>query len=60
FPDVTCVRPPRLLFAELKVGRRAPTAAQAAWLDALAQVPGVEVFVWRAPEDLERIAEILA
>jgi hypothetical protein len=34
------------------------TAAQAEWLDALAHVPGVEVYTWR-PRDMDRIAEVL-
>ena len=47
FPDLTLVRPPRLIFAELKSqkGRIAP--AQREWLDRLAAVPGLEVYVWR-------------
>lgn len=63
FPDYVLVRPPRLIFAELKVkpetqaaGR--PREDQVAWLDALRQMPGVEVYVWR-PEDREQILDIL-
>lgn len=59
FPDWVLVRPPRLIFAELKRERGKVTAAQQSWLDVLAQLPGVEVFVWR-PSDLTRIAEVLA
>lgn len=47
FPDEVLVRPPRLIFAELKtdVGKVSP--AQAEWLDDLAKLPNVEVYVWR-------------
>jgi hypothetical protein len=46
-PDLLLVRPPRLIFAELKsaAGRLRP--AQAKWVALLRGVPAVEVFVWR-------------
>ena len=58
YPDLTFCKPPRLILAELKVGKGHLTEAQAEWLTDLRACPGVEIFVW-FPEDLEHIAEIL-
>jgi hypothetical protein len=58
FPDEVLVRGPRLVFAELKSERGKLSDEQAAWLDALRAVPGVEVYVWR-PADMEAIARVL-
>jgi hypothetical protein len=57
WPDLALVRPPRLVFAELKRDGAQPTAAQREWLDLLADC-GQEVYLWR-PEDLDRIVAIL-
>jgi hypothetical protein len=46
FPDLVLVRGRRLLFAELKVGRRELTADQQRWVDAL-RGAGQDVRVWR-------------
>jgi len=58
FPDETLVRPPRVVFAELKsqAGRLSP--AQREWLEVLAQCPGVEVYVWR-PSDWPTVERVL-
>lgn len=60
FPDLVLAHPGqgRLIFAELKMPKARPSAAQAAWLDALRAVPGVEVHVWY-PEDWEAIERTL-
>ncbi len=58
YPDLTCVRPPRLIFAELKAEKGRLTGAQDEWLGDLGLVPGIEVYLWR-PSDLDRIVEIL-
>lgn len=65
FPDCVMVRPPRLLFAELKREGKDPTPAQQEWLDILRQcapildiIPIPEVYLWR-PSDLEQIVEVL-
>jgi hypothetical protein len=58
FPDEVLVRAPRLIFAELKSEKGALTDAQAAWLNELSQVPGLEVYVWK-PADMDAIAETL-
>ncbi len=73
FPDIVAVRPPRLIFAELKVGRAGtkvgdPKPEQIAWLEALAEnsqdvygMPSsaVETYVWR-PENWSEILAVLS
>jgi hypothetical protein len=58
FPDEVLLRPPRLVFAELKSERGKLSAEQEAWLADLRKLPGVEVYQWR-PEDMDEIAEVL-
>jgi len=50
FPDLVLVRPPRLVFAELKGEHGQLSRHQVTWLSALEQVPGVQVETW-APRD---------
>jgi hypothetical protein len=52
FPDLVLLRPPRLIFAELKTKRGRVHFDQATWLNGLDVVPGVEQYVWR-PIDWE-------
>ncbi len=48
FPDLTMVRPPRLVFAELKSERGRLTIEQAEWLRAIEDTFGKpETYVWR-------------
>ena len=58
FPDLVLIKPPRLIFAELKTELGRVTAAQQKWLDILATIPGVEVYLWR-PSEFDEIQEIL-
>jgi hypothetical protein len=58
WPDLAMVRPPRLVFVELKRERGTATEAQVRWLALLGGCTGVEAYLWR-PSDLERIAEVL-
>lgn len=58
FPDDVLVRRERLIFAELKAENGKVSREQQAWLDDLAHVPGVEVYVWR-PSDWDQIVEVL-
>jgi hypothetical protein len=46
WPDLTLVKPPRIILAELKRERRYPTPIQRSWLALLDACPGVEVFRW--------------
>ena len=58
FPDECLVRPPRVVFAELKRETGKLTPAQAEWLDDLADC-GLEVYLWR-PSMIDDIASCLA
>lgn len=58
FPDWVLVKGSRLLFVELKSEIRKVRPDQAEWLDALRQVPVVEVHLWR-PSDWPTIVETL-
>lgn len=63
FPDLVLVKPPRLLFLELKVGRRQLTDEQRAWLAELDACEQVEAFAVRGRSDrttdLAALAELL-
>lgn len=54
WPDLALLRPPDLIFAELKDMVRRVTPNQDVWLTGLAQVETVETYVWR-PSDMARI-----
>jgi hypothetical protein len=54
FPDEVMVRPPRLIFAELKIPPDRVSAAQMAWLETLAKLDCAEIFVW-TPDEFENI-----
>ena len=58
FPDLVLVRPPRVVFAELKTDKGKVSDAQTEWLDSLKDCPGVECRVWR-PEDWHNIMATL-
>ena len=47
WPDLILVRADRLLAVELKSQRGRVSTSQAAWLDALGLVPGIQAFIWR-------------
>lgn len=57
-PDLRLVRPPRIVFAELKVGKNRPTSAQRKALEALRDCPGVESYLWY-PRDWSAIRMVL-
>lgn len=50
FPDVVLVRPPRLLFAELKDAKNKPTVAQEQWLDQLGSIDEQIEWLWGIAE----------
>ncbi len=52
FPDWVFLRPPRLVFIELKREIGKLTTKQAEWIYDLSRCPGVEVYVFR-PSDLD-------
>jgi hypothetical protein len=63
FPDLVLVRPPMLLFAELKTDRGRIAPAQREWLGdfelvAAAAGAAVHVDVWR-PSDFDRVHRLL-
>jgi hypothetical protein len=58
FPDLVLVRPPRVVFAELKRHRARTTEAQREWLDLLEACPGVETYLWY-PADFDEIVRVL-
>lgn len=57
-PDLLLVRPPRLVFAELKAEKGAVRPAQRQWLELLGRCPGVEAYLW-FPSDFEEVKEVL-
>lgn len=50
YPDLTLVKPPRLIFVELKVGKYQITDQQREWLEMLGEC-GVEAYVLRSTGD---------
>ena len=56
--DLILVRPPRIVFAELKRDSGKLTESQGEWALLLKACPGVEYYCWR-PNEFERILEIL-
>lgn len=50
FPDFHAVRPPRLLYIEVKSGAAKLSAEQNTWRQLLLQVPQVEHYVWGPAE----------
>ncbi|HYW86615.1 MAG TPA: hypothetical protein VFB50_02515, partial [Chloroflexota bacterium] len=57
-PDLRLVRPPRVIFAELKSQHGRLRLEQSAAVALLEQCPGVETFVWR-PSDWQQIVAVL-
>jgi Holliday junction resolvase len=59
FPDLVLVRPPKVLFIELKAQRGKPTPEQQEWLTALGACSEVHACIWREG-DSEVIGKILS
>lgn len=59
FPDLVLVRPPQVLFVELKSDRGSLELAQREWRDLIAACPQVEWYMWR-PSDYDEAIRILA
>ncbi len=47
FPDLVLVRPPRVIFAELKSERGYMSPSQAGWAAEFRACPGIEWYLWR-------------
>ena len=58
FPDLVLVKPPRVIFAELKFGKGKLRPAQEVWMHSLTQCTGVETYVWR-PDDWDGLLNVL-
>ena len=56
FPDCCLVKPPRLVFVELKREAGSVTAAQQEWLDALHGC-NIETYIWRPTQWLDGTIE---
>lgn len=57
-PDLLLLRPPRLVFAELKTEKGRLTKEQKRWLEMLRECDTVEAYLWR-PSDWSEIEEVL-
>lgn len=57
-PDIVAVRPPRVIFAELKSRTGRTRRLQKIFLEALRLCPGVETYIWR-PEHMDEIEQVL-
>lgn len=58
YPDLTLVKPPRVIFAELKMPKGYPTKAQKEWGALLEACPGVSYYLWK-PKDWDEILSVL-
>jgi hypothetical protein len=58
WPDLTLIRGPRMILAELKTDRGKLTEHQHKVFALLDQVQGVESYVWR-PADFDHVKEVL-
>ncbi len=57
-PDLILVRPPRIVFAELKREKGRVRPKQATVLELLSRCPGVESYLWR-PSDWDTLKAVL-
>ena len=57
-PDCILVRPPRVIFAELKTELARTSKAQDHWLEQLRECAGVECYLWR-PSNMDEILQVL-
>jgi hypothetical protein len=58
WPDLTLIRGPRMVLAELKTDKGRVTSAQQRVFALLDQVQGIEAYVWR-PADFDHVKEVL-
>lgn len=53
FPDLCLVKPPRVVFMELKSQKGLLSKAQMEWLVALGECSGVESYMYRPADEIE-------
>ncbi len=58
FPDLVLIRPPRVVFTELKTDHGRLTDKQRFWADLLLACPSVEYYLWR-PFMVEYVARVI-
>ena len=58
YPDITLIRPPRIIFAEIKRETGKLTASQQEWAELLQACPGVEYYCWK-PSDFDWVLALL-
>jgi hypothetical protein len=58
FTDLVMVRPPSVLFVELKTTTGRLTPAQREWIEALGCCPGIEAHVWRPSQWNEIVSRL--
>lgn len=58
FPDIVAIRPPRVIFAEIKTDKGRLSPAQEEYKRQLEACPGVEYYIWR-PRDWEMVKRII-
>lgn len=60
-PDLILLRPPRLLFVELKTEKGSLSPGQIQWAAGLQAVEGIESYVWRPSDWIEgRVDSLLS
>jgi hypothetical protein len=57
FPDLVLVKPPKIIFLELKTGKNKLSPAQAEWLELLTQCGLTALCVY--PDDFDKIVNML-
>lgn len=57
YPDLTMVKDGRLVIVELKSEKGEAREVQQRWLDELARVPGIEVYLWKPSHWLSGVVD---
>ncbi len=58
YPDITLVRPPRIIYAEIKRENGELSPSQVEWAELLKACPGVEYYCWK-PSQWDEIVGVL-
>jgi hypothetical protein len=59
FPDLVCIRPPRVLWIEVKTNAGRATREQTAWIESL-RSSGQEAYILHFPRDWHRFDNLIA